>query len=97
MGSNGTQDRQDVKAENKGFLIVWMLEQEKNMRHKTGKRWKTLGVVMGLMLAAGTGLYALFTTHPQILVGSIQAVLYNGSSPTSFEPLHTPGAGEMPN
>lgn len=38
MGSNGTQDRQDVKAENKGFLIVWMLEQEKNMRHKTGKR-----------------------------------------------------------
>lgn len=97
MGSNGTQDRQDVKAENKGFLIVWMLEQEKNMRHKTGKRWKTLGVVMGLMLAAGTGLYALFTTHPQILVGSIQAVMYNGSSPNSFEPLHTPGEGEMPN
>lgn len=32
------QDVQGVKVENKGFLIVWMLEQEKNMKYKIGKR-----------------------------------------------------------
>ena len=63
---------------------------------KKHKALKVTGIVLGILLALGVGLYFLITTHPQIVVGLIQKGMYrDGSrSPNSFAPLYTPGEGE---
>lgn len=55
---------------------------------------KVTGIVLGILLALGVGLYFLITTHPQIVVGLIQKGMYGDGSPNSFAPLYTPGEGE---
>ena len=61
---------------------------------KKHKALKVTGIVLGILLALGVGLYFLITTHPQIVVGLIQKGMYGDGSPNSFAPLYTPGEGE---
>lgn len=61
---------------------------------KKHKPLKVTGIVLGILLALGVGLYFLITTHPQIVVGLIQKGMYGDGSPNSFAPLYTPGEGE---
>ncbi|MGN0465857.1 MAG: alpha/beta hydrolase [Lachnospiraceae bacterium] len=66
-------------------------------RHKVHKALKVIGVILGIFLAFGIGIYFFLTTHTQILVGMIQKEMYGDSSPNSFEPLNTPGKGVTAN
>ena len=63
---------------------------EKSKRHKA---LKIIGIILGILLALGIGLYFYVTSHTQIFVGMIQKGMYGDSSPNSFEPLYTPGKG----
>lgn len=66
---------------------------EKKETHKKHKAVKVIGIILGILLALGIGLYLYLTTHTQILVGIIQKGMYGDGSPNSFEPLYTPGEG----
>ena len=61
--------------------------------HKKYNALKVIGIILGILLALGIGLYFYLTTHPQILVGIIQKGIYGDSSPNSYEPLNMPGEG----
>ena len=54
---------------------------------------KVTGIILGILLALGIGLYFYLTTHTQIIVGVIQKEMYGDGSPNTFEPLYTPGEG----
>lgn len=64
-----------------------------NKIHKKHKALKIIGIILGILLALGIGLYFCVTSHTQIFVGMIQKGMYGDSSPNSFEPLYTPGEG----
>ncbi len=49
----------------------------------------TIGILVGLGLIA----YVAVTTNPQLIVGTIQKVMYKESSPNSFSPLYNPVDG----
>lgn len=57
------------------------------------KALKVLGVALGVAVTASLALGAYVATHTQSVVGLIQAAMYGGASPNSFEPLHAPGEG----
>lgn len=63
---------------------------EKIKKHKA---LKVTGIILGILLALGIGLYFYLTTHTQIIVGVIQKGMYGDGSPNSFKPLYTPGEG----
>lgn len=63
---------------------------EKIKKHKA---LKVIGIILGILLALGSGLYFYLTNHTQIIVGIIQKGMYGDGSPNSFEPLYTPGEG----
>ena len=54
---------------------------------------KVTGIILGILLALGIGLYFYVTSHTQIFVGVIQKGMYGDGSPNTFEPLYTPGEG----
>lgn len=54
---------------------------------------KVIGIILGILLALGVGLYFYVTTHTQIIVSVIQKEMYGDGSPNSFEPLYTPDRG----
>lgn len=54
---------------------------------------KVIGIILGILLALGVGLYFYVTTHTQIIVNVIQKEMYGDGSPNSFEPLYTPDRG----
>ena len=64
-----------------------------NKIHKKHKALKIIGIILGILLALGIGLYFYVTSHTQIVVGVIQKGIYGDSSRNSFEPLNTPGEG----
>ena len=64
-----------------------------NKTHKKHKALKIIGIILGILLVLGIGLYFYVTSHTQIVVGVIQKGIYGDSSPNSFEPLNTPGEG----
>lgn len=57
------------------------------------KMLKVIGLILGILLALGIGLYFYVTTHTELVVGIIQKGMYGDSSPNSHEPLYTPGEG----
>lgn len=63
---------------------------DKPQKHKI---LKVIGLILGILLALGVGLYFYITSHTQIVVGVIQKGMYGDGSPNSFEPLYTPGEG----
>lgn len=70
---------------------------KKTKTNKKHNALKMIGIILGILLALGIGMYFFITTHTQILVGVIQKVMYGDNSPNSFEPLHTPGEGVTEN
>lgn len=66
---------------------------EKIETHKKYKALKVIGIILGIPLALGIGLYFYVTTHTQIVVGVFQKGMYGDGSPNSFEPLYTSGEG----
>ena len=64
-----------------------------NKTQKTHKALKIMGMILGILLALGIGLYFYVTSHTQIFVGIIQKGMYGDSNPNSFEHLYTPGKG----
>ena len=45
---------------------------------KTHKALKIIGIILGILLALGIGLYFCVTSHTQIFVGMIQKGMYGG-------------------
>lgn len=70
---------------------------KKTKTNKKHNALKMIGIILGILLALGIGMYFFITTHTQILVGVIQKVMYGDNSPNSFEPLYTPGEGVTEN
>ena len=60
---------------------------------KPHKALKVAAAVLGIVIALALGGYLFLTTHPQTIVGAIQALMYGNASPNSFEPLYAPGEG----
>ena len=51
---------------------------------KPHKALKVAAAVLGIVIVLALGGYLFLTTHPQTIVGAIQALMYGNASPNSF-------------